>query len=697
MIQKVEADIFGFKFSIETGKMAKQASGSVLVYSGDSVVLAAATASAKPLDTDFFPLTVEYREKSYAAGKIPGGFFKREGRPTTKEILVSRLIDRPIRPLFPDGFRNEVQIVPQVLSTDNINPPDILAMIGSSAALAISEIPFNGPTGSVRVGKLDNKFIINPTYELIEKSSINLVVSGTKNAITMVESFSHEVSEQEILEALRFSHEAIKQIIAVQEQLVAKCGKPKKQVTLFVVDAEIKKTVRDYIIEDLKAALEITEKLALYSKLDELKTKTNEHFKEILPEKEKEVSEVFGEIERELFRNRILNEKIRCDSRGLEDIRPISIEIGLLPRTHGSSLFTRGETQALATVTLGTSVDEQIIDDIEGDRREPFLLHYNFPPFSVGETGRFSGPGRREIGHGHLAEMSIRAILPKPESFPYTMRVVSEILESNGSSSMATVCSGSLALMDAGVPIKAPVAGIAMGLIKEDARVAVLTDILGMEDHLGDMDFKVAGTEKGITALQMDIKIDGVTFDIIEQALNDARKVRLTILEKMNKIISSPRTNLSAYAPRITTLYISKEKIKDVIGPGGKIIRNIIEETGVKIDIEDDGKIVIASTEEKGTQKAIEMIKNLTEDVEVGKIYLGKVMRVVAFGAFVEVLPGKEGLVHISQLADFHVKEVGEIVKEGDEVLVKVIEIDKQGRVNLSRKAALGETEKEKK
>ncbi len=697
MVEKIEADLFGFKFTIETGKLAKQANGSVLIRSGDSVVLVAVTQSKNPLETDFFPLTVEYRERAYAAGKIPGGFIKRESKPNTKEILVSRLIDRPIRPLFPEGFRNEVQIAPQVLSTDNINPPDVLAMIGSSAALAISDIPFNGPTGSVRIGKVDGEYIINPTYELIAKSSINLVAAGTKNGITMVESFSNEVAEDEILEALKIGHEAIKQIIAIQETLALKCGKAKKDISLFVINEDIKKAVREYIIEDLKAALKISEKLSLYKKLDELKLKTSDHFKEIFPEKDKEVMEVFSEMERELFRTRILKEKLRCDGRGLKDIRPISIEVGLLPRTHGSALFTRGETQALAVVTLGTSVDEQIIDDIEGDRRETFLLHYNFPPFSVGETGRFMGPGRREIGHGHLAEMALRAVLPDKEGFPYTIRIVSEILESNGSSSMATVCGGSLALMDAGVQIKRSVAGIAMGLIKENDDIAILSDILGMEDHLGDMDFKVAGTEKGITSLQMDIKIDSVSLNILTQALNEAKEGRMRILEKMQDVMSSPRGKLSSYAPRIVTIYINKEKIKDVIGPGGKIIRNIIEETGVKIDIEDDGKVVIASAVEKDIDRAMEMIKYLTEDVEVGKLYMGKVMRIVAFGAFVEVLPGKEGLVHISQLADYHVKEVSEIVKEGDEILVKVLEIDKQGRINLSRKAAMGEDEKSKK
>ncbi|MBI5206506.1 MAG: polyribonucleotide nucleotidyltransferase [Candidatus Firestonebacteria bacterium] len=696
MVEKVETDLYGFKFSIETGRLAKQASGSVLVSSGDTAVLVAVTVSQEPKDTDFFPLTVEYRERSYAAGKIPGGFIKREGRPTTKEILVSRLIDRPVRPLFPDGFRNEVQIVPQVLSADNINPPDILAMIGSSAALAISDIPFNGPTGAVRVGKIDDQYIINPKYELLEKSSINLIVAGTKNAITMVESFSSEVSENDILKALEFGHEAIKQIIAVQETLVAKCGKPKREIPLFVIEEEIDKAVREYITQELKDALRIKEKLTLYSKVDELKNKTSEYFVKIFPEKEKDVLEVFSKVESELFRSRILNEKIRSDGRDLKEVRPISIEIGVLPRTHGSGLFTRGETQALVIATLGTSVDEQIIDDIEGDRKEHFLLHYNFPPFSVGETGRFVGPGRREIGHGHLAEMALRPVIPNPEQFPYTIRIVSEILESNGSSSMATVCGGSLCMMDAGIPIKSPVAGVAMGLIKEENKTAILTDIMGIEDHLGDMDFKVAGTEKGITALQMDIKIEGITFEIIKQVLLEAYHGRMFVLEKMNEVISAPRQELSSYAPRITTFYIDKDKIRDVIGPGGKAIKNIIEETGVKIDIEDDGKIVIASIDEKGTERALEMIKYLTEDAEVGKIYLGKVMRIVAFGAFVEVLPGKEGLVHISKLAEHHVKEVTDVVKEGDEILVKVIEIDKQGRINLSRKDAISESEKDK-
>ncbi|MBI5748578.1 MAG: polyribonucleotide nucleotidyltransferase [Nitrospinae bacterium] len=687
--------INGNRLSIETGEVARQANGSVLVKYGDTVVIATAVASKDPREgADFMPLTVDYREKFYAAGKIPGGFFKREGKPSEREVLASRLIDRPLRPLFPEGFTHEVQVICLVLSADQKYDPDILSIIGASAALSVSDIPLLNPVGAVRVGRIDGKFILNPSYEEIGKSDINIVIAGTRESIMMVEGGAKEVSENVIVDALAVGHEEIKKIVGIQLELSKNVANEKikyHEASHGKYDTFSK--VKEFAGRRLEDAVVIKEKQGRQTRIDEILKDTIEKLKgsEENKELENEIKKAFENLESETVRRLILEKGIRADGRGLKDIRPINIKIGVLPRTHGSALFTRGETQALVVTTLGTSIDEQRLDNLEGKKTKKFMLHYNFPSFSVGEVKFMGGPGRREIGHGALAERAVLQVLPSEDEFPYTIRIVSDILESNGSSSMATVCGASLALMDAGVPIKSPVAGIAMGLIKEGDRVGILSDILGMEDHLGDMDFKVAGTSAGITAIQMDIKMTGVTKEIMEAALEQAKEGRLHVLREMEKVISQPKSNLSAYAPRITIIQIKSDKVRDVIGPGGKVIRGIVEQTGVNIDIKDDGTISIASPDENAAKKAIDIIKELTQEAEVGKIYMGKVRKIMDFGAFVEILPGTDGLVHISQLADRRVTNVYDEVKEGEEILVKVLEIDRQGKIRLSRKDALRE------
>lgn len=692
-----ELELAGRKLSIETGRIAQLADAAVLVRYGDTVVLVTACASDKPKEgIDFFPLSVDYEERLYAVGKIPGGFIKREGKPTEKAVLSGRLVDRPIRPLFPHGFRNDVQVVATVLSVDQDNLPEILAMIGSSAALSISTIPFMGPTGSVLVGLVDGKFVLNPTLAEREKSQLHLVVSGTRDAVMMVEAGAKEVPEEVMLEAIMFAHDNIKKIVAFIDEIAAKVGKPKREVVLFKVEEEIENAVREYATDKLLTAIRTVEKQERQEKIDLVNAETLEHFKEIFPEKEKEIDDVLYDILKEQVRKLITVEGIRPDDRKLDEIRPITCEVGVLPRVHGSGLFTRGQTQVLTVATLGALGDVQILDGLTEEETKRYMHHYNFPPYSVGETRFMRGPGRREIGHGALAERALEPMIPSEEDFPYTIRLVSEVVSSNGSTSQASVCGSTLALMDAGVPIKAPVAGVAMGLMKEEEHVAILTDIQGMEDFLGDMDFKVAGTSKGITAIQMDIKIAGIDREILERALEQARKGRMFILGKMNDLISEPRKELSPYAPKIITTRVDPDKIRDIIGPGGKTINKIIAETGVKIDIEDDGRVFIAATDAAAGNKALKIIEGLTKDVVEGEIYLGKVMRIMTFGAFVEILPGKEGLVHISKLDKKRVEKVEDVVNIGDEILVKVTEIDKQGRINLSRKDALTEEEEPK-
>ena len=689
---KVSKKIGERELILETGVMAKQADGAVMVRYGETVVLVTAVMSREAREgIDFFPLFVEYREKTYAAGKIPGGFFKREGRPSEKETLTSRLVDRPIRPLFPKGMMNEVQIVATVLSSDAENDPDVLAMIGASAALSISPIPFADPVGALRVGRINDQFIINPVIPQLADSAIDLVVAGGQEGIMMIEAGAREVSESTLIEAIDFGSQSIRDIIELQKELVKKAGKPKEKVQLKALDKELVARVRELALEKINEIEQLGQKEAREEALDLI---CDDLVKELIPEGEEssygkaDIKLALYEVEEEEVRKAVLEKGIRIDGRGFEDVRPISCEVGMLPRAHGSALFTRGQTQSLAAATLGTSSDEQRIDALEGESYKKFMLHYNFPPFSVGEVKPMRGPGRREIGHGALAERALKPVMPDEDDFPYTVRVVSDILESNGSSSMATVCGATLSLMDAGVPIKAPVSGIAMGLIKGGEKIAILTDIAGLEDHFGDMDFKVTGTEKGVTALQMDIKISGVTSEILTRALDQAKKARDFVLRKMLDVISQPRESISSYAPRITTINIDPEKIGQVIGPGGKMIRRIIAETGADINVEDDGRVMVASTNEEGARKAIEMIKNLTAEAEVGKIYQGTVKRLMNFGAFVEILPGMDGLVHVSELADNFVKNVEDVVKIGDKFPVKVIEIDAQGRINLSRKKA---------
>ncbi len=690
MVYKVELEIGDRTLIIETGKVAKQADGAVTVQYGDTMILATAVAATEVSEEqDFFPLTVDYREKAYAAGKIPGGFFKREGRPSEKETLTSRLIDRPLRPLFPDEFLNEVQILVSVLSSDQENDGDVLGVIGASAALAISRIPVSEPIGAVRIGRVNQEWIINPTHTQLEESDLNIVVAGTMENIIMVEGGCTEVSEQELLQALELAQQEIKRIIGKIGELVSECGKPKMEVSQEEINPEMEKEVMGLSQAEIDQANRMAEKSTRQEGLDKIKEKILEALKEKYPESESKIVKILHKLEKESVRKMILEENLRTDGRRPEEIRPITCEIGVLPRTHGSALFTRGQTQSLVAATLGTKIDEQRIEDLLGESTKSYMLHYNFPPFSVGEVRPVRGPGRREIGHGALAERAIEPVIPKEEIFPYTIRLVSDILESNGSSSMATVCGGSLALMDGGVPIKAPVAGIAMGLVKEENKSVVLTDISGIEDHLGDMDFKVTGTRKGITAFQMDVKVEGIGLEILKQALEQARVARLEVLNVMEKTISAPRPELSVYAPRITSLKIKPEKIGELIGTGGKIIRGIIEQSGAKIDIEDDGTVFIAATNPESAEKAKQMILKIIEEPEMGKMYLGRVKKVTTFGAFVEILPGQEGLVHISELDFKRIHSVEDVVNVGDEIQVKVIGIEPDGKIRLSRKACL--------
>ncbi len=698
MIFKQELTLADRPFSIETGKLARQANGAALVSYGETVILATAVVTKKPVEgIDFFPLTVEYREKAYAAGKIPGGFFKREGKPSENEILSCRIIDRSIRPLFPDGFRNEVQIIISVLSADKENDADMLGIIGASAALAISDIPFLGPIAAVRVGRLNGEYVINPTYTELENSDIELVLSGGKDSVIMVEGEASEISEEEMIDALEFGHEAIKQIVELQEKLVADCGNPKVEVILPEVDESLVNKVKEAALPKVEQFLKIQEKSERSDALHALADELEEKYEEEHPECRKTIMSVIGEIEKKLVREMILNNNVRLDGRTPDDIRAIECEVGLLPRTHGSALFTRGQTQALAATTLGTKMDEQKMDELEGAFSKSYMLHYNFPPFCVGEVRPMRGTSRREVGHGNLAERALKTMIPNDEIFPYTIRIVSDILESNGSSSMATVCAGTLSLMDAGVPIKNAVSGIAMGLIKEDDKYVVLSDILGDEDHLGDMDFKVAGTKEGVTAFQMDIKIKGLDIEILRDALEKARQGRLHILDIMNKTIDAPRSQLSSYAPRIMTFKINVDMIGMVIGPGGKTIRDIIEKTEVAIDINDDGVVTIASVDQENANKAREMIEYLVQEPEVGKVYTGKVKKIMNFGAFVEILPGKEGLLHISEIDVRRINRVEDVLKVGDKVEVKLQKIDPQGKLDLSRKVLLkGDTDSQR-
>lgn len=693
---KVEKLIGKRTLSIEVGKIAKQADGAAIVRYGDTMVLVTAvSASEEKEEASFFPLTVDYREKMYAAGKFPGGFFKREGRPTLKETLTMRLIDRPIRPLFPETYLREVQVMSMVFSADKENDPDTLAMIGASAALSVSSIPFCGPTGSVRVGQINGEFVINPTHSELALSSIDLVVSGTEEAVMMVEASGKEIPEEQMVNAIMFGHTFIREIVQLQRELLVKCGKEKQPIPPLKIDMvlteEIKKKYYSKILERNQTPGKDERKLALNEILNEIINKycTDQ---EGAPTK-KVIKTIFESIETLVVRDQIIKEGKRPDGRGLTNIRPISCEVGILPRTHGSALFTRGETQAIVVTTLGTTMDEQRVDTIEDEYSKKFMLDYNFPPFCVGEVKPLRGPGRREIGHGALAERALEVVLPPPSEFPYTIRIVSDIMESNGSSSMASVCGGTISMMDAGVPIHAPVAGIAMGLIKEGNNVCILSDILGTEDHLGDMDFKVAGTAKGVTALQMDIKIAGITEKIMRDALTQAKEGRLHILQELAKVIENPRSEISIYAPKVLHIKINPEKIGLIIGPGGKNIKKIQEETSAKIEIEDDGTVIISAALTESAQKARTWIERMTEEVQVGKTYTGKVLSLKEYGAFVEIIPGHDGLVHISELSDGYIEKVEDVVKVGQEIMIKVIGIDDQKRVKLSRKAALKEKE----
>lgn len=689
-------EINGTPFTVEIGELAKQANGACMVYYGDTAVLATATASKEPKDLPFFPLTVNYEERLYAVGKIPGGFIKREGRPSDKAVLSSRLIDRPIRPLFPEGFRNEVQVISTVMSVDQDCSSEIAAMIGSSVALSISDIPFDGPIAGVHVGLVDGEFVINPNVNQQEVSQLDLTVAGTKDAINMVEAGANEVPEEVILEAMLFAHKEIVRLVEFQEEIIEAVGKEKAEVTVFEVDEAVKQEVKEKFEQKLIDAIQVKEKHAREDAIEQVKEEAVLYFEEKEETEEKEdlvqqAEEAMDEMLKEEVRRLITEEKIRPDGRKPNEIRPLASRVGLLPRAHGSGLFTRGQTQALSVCTLGALGDVQILDGLELEESKRFMHHYNFPQFSVGETGPIRGPGRREIGHGALGEKALERVIPEEKEFPYTIRLVSEVLESNGSSSQASICASTLALMDAGVPISAPVAGIAMGLVKDGDEYTILTDIQGLEDALGDMDFKVAGTEKGITALQMDIKIDGLSPEILKEALEEAKRARQVILDSMLEVIDRPRPELSPYAPKIITLTIDPEKIRDVIGPSGKQINQIIDETGVKIDIEQDGSVFISSTDEKMNERAKEIIENLVREVEVGEIYLGTVKRIEKFGAFVELFPGKDGLVHISQLQNKRTNRVEDVVSVGDQIMVKVREIDNQGRVNLSRRDVLPE------
>ncbi|HLR72607.1 MAG TPA: polyribonucleotide nucleotidyltransferase [Pseudogracilibacillus sp.] len=690
--QVFSTTINGKDLTVEVGELAKQANGACMVHYGDTSVLCAVTASKEPKDLPFFPLTVNYEEKLYAVGKIPGGFIKREGRPSEKAILTSRLIDRPIRPLFPDGFRNEVQVISTVMSVDQDCSSEIAAMIGSSIALSISDIPFDGPIAGINIGRINNQLVINPSIEEQGESDLELTVAGTKDAINMVEAGADEVSEEAMLEAILYAHEEIKRLVSFQEEIVGQAGKEKSEIQLIEVDEVIFAKVEEQAKEKLTAAIQVEEKHAREEAISAVKEEIIEQY-----ENEDEISHVkmtLDDLVKTEVRRLITEEKVRPDGRNIDEIRPLSSRVSILPRTHGSGLFTRGQTQVLSVSTLGALGDVQILDGLDLEESKRFMHHYNFPQYSVGETGPIRAPGRREIGHGALGERALEKVIPSDEAFPYTIRVVSEVLESNGSSSMASICAGTLAMMDAGVPLKAPVAGIAMGLVKTGDNYSVLSDIQGMEDALGDMDFKVAGTAEGITALQMDIKIDGLAEDILKEALEQAKVGRLHILDSMLSTISEPNAELSPYAPKIMTMKIDPDKIRDVIGPSGKQINEIIEETGVKIDIEQDGTVFIGSTEQDMNDKAKQIIEDLVREVEVGQIYLGTVKRIEKFGAFVELFKGKDGLVHISQLQDKRTEKVEDVVQIGDKIMVKVKEIDKQGRVNLSRKDVV-QTERE--
>jgi polyribonucleotide nucleotidyltransferase len=692
-IHRVECELGGRPLSIETGRLAKQADGSVVVRSGDTIVLVTACAALDPkVGIDFLPLTVEYIEKTFAAGKIPGGFFKREGKPSEKEVLTSRFIDRPIRPLFPEGWSCETQLIAVVLSADADNDPDTLAMIGASAALTISNIPFGGPIAGCRIGRVNGKFLINPKDEELDSTDLEIILAASQDAIVMVEGGAQEVSEAEMLEALRLGHQALQPVIAMQRQLAERLKVAKREIVVAPKDEALERQVRDFAAARIQQAFRIPEKLERYRALKEIKTQLLEKLvTEESPEDQGgKVKGIFGDLESEIMRNMIVRDKRRIDGRDYSTVRPISIEVGILPRAHGSALFTRGETQALVASTLGTSDDVQIIDTLLEAGTKHFMLHYNFPPFSVGEVKPLRGPGRREVGHGALAERAVTKVLPPEEEFPYTIRIVSEILESNGSSSMATVCGSSLSMMDAGIPIRSAVAGIAMGLIKEGKEYVVLSDILGDEDHLGDMDFKVAGTQKGITAMQMDIKIAGIPPEVMAQALEQARQGRVHILGEMNKALAQHRPELNPYAPRIMQMKINKEKIRELIGPGGKVIRSIVEQTGVKIDVEDDGTVQLYSSDEASLKKAQRLIEGIVEEAVEGRVYRGKVRKIMDFGAFVEIFPGTDGLVHISQLSPQRVRRVTDVVQEGDEVIVKCIRIDRDGKISLSVKDAAG-------
>lgn len=690
----------GRPLSVEIGQLAKQANGAVLVRYGETVVLSAVVASKEAKDADFFPLTINYEEKMYAVGKVPGGFIKREGRPSTEATLTARLIDRPIRPMFAEGFRNEVQVTNIVMSVEQDCSPAMAAMLGSSLALSISDIPFDGPIAGVQVGRVNGEYVLNPTIEQQEQSDIDLTVAGTKKAINMVESGAKEVSEEDMLGALLFGFEAIKEMVAFQEEVVSQVGKEKMEVVLLQLDPELKKAIYDANYQTMKTAVLTEEKLAREEEIENVKAMIIAEYEAIAADIEdeeeasqllKEVKQITEDLEKDVVRELITIDKIRPDGRKLDEIRPLSSEVALLPRVHGSGLFTRGQTQALSACTLAPLGEHQIIDGLGVQESKRFIHHYNFPQFSVGSVGRAGSPGRREIGHGALGERALAQVIPSEKDFPYTIRLVAEVLESNGSSSQASICAGTLALMDAGVPIKAPVAGIAMGLVSDGENYTILTDIQGLEDHLGDMDFKVAGTKDGITALQMDIKIQGITEQILTEALEQAKKARMEILAELTSTISEPRKELSPYAPKIEMIQIDPAKIKDVIGKGGETINNIIEQTGVKIDIDQDGNVSIASSDAEMIAKAIEIIEEITKEVEVGQVYLGKVVRIEKFGAFVNLIKGKDGLVHISQLANERVNKVEDVVKLGDEILVKVTEIDDKGRINLSRKALLNE------
>ncbi|HEX4948329.1 MAG TPA: polyribonucleotide nucleotidyltransferase [Blastocatellia bacterium] len=699
MFLKQSVNLGDSEISIETGRIAKQADGAVLIQQGETIVLVTAVSARTAKEgQSFFPLTVDYREYGYAAGRIPGGYFKREGRPTEKEILTSRLTDRPLRPLFPEGYLNETQVISMVISADEHHDPDVLSITGASAALYLSDVPFHTPIAGVRVGLVDDKYVVNPTYEQLRNSQLNLIVAGSEDAIVMVEAGAKEVSEQVMLEALLFGHGEIRKLVALQKAMYETLGIQKREFVAPPRNEEMLKEIEEKFGAELREALSVENKTKIesYTAIDELKKKVKESYPSEAEDSSEEAGELFDFLKERIFRDDILNNRRRPDGRRFSEIRPISIEVGWIPRTHGSALFTRGETQAIVTATLGTSQDVQYVDSLEtGEYKRRFMLNYNFPPFSVGETGRTGSPGRREIGHGALAHRALDAVVPDESEFPYIVRVVSDITESNGSSSMATVCGGCLAMMDAGVPIKAPVAGVAMGLVKEDKKFAILSDIAGAEDHYGDMDFKVAGTRNGITALQMDIKITGLNTQIMSEALEQARKGRLFILDKMEEVIAAPREDISKYAPRILTIQIPVDKIRDVIGPGGKVIKSIVERTGAKIDVADNGLISIATANGEAGEMALQIIRDLTAEAEVGKTYLGTVSRIVDFGAFVEIFPGTDGLLHVSEIADYRVRDVRDELHEGQQIMVKCIGLE-GNKIRLSRKAILMEEKKAK-